>query len=77
MLVLYTVAHKIKRTKSNLIVHILHMNCLLRFTEGKTEVTGRRGRKREQLVDDLKETSRGWDLKEEALDRTVSRTRFG
>ena len=28
-------------------------------------------------MDDLKETSRGWDLKEEALDHTVCRTRFG
>jgi len=28
-------------------------------------------------VDDLKETSRGWELKEEELDHTVCRTFFG
>ena len=36
-----------------------------------TEVTGRRGRKRKQLLDDLKEKSGYWILKEDALDRTV------
>jgi hypothetical protein len=38
---------------------------------------GRRWRIREQLLDDLKETTSYWKLKEEALDRTVWRTRFG
>jgi hypothetical protein len=37
----------------------------------------RRGRMRKQLLDDLKEKRRYWKLKEEALDRTVWRTRFG
>jgi len=41
------------------------------------EVTGRRGRKRRKLLDDLK-GRRGFSyLKEEALDRTVWRARFG
>jgi hypothetical protein len=40
-------------------------------------VTVRRGRRRKQLVDDLKETREYWKLKEEALDHTVWRTRFG
>jgi hypothetical protein len=48
--------------------------------EGKLEVriemTGRRGRRRRQLPDDLKETRMYWKLKEEALDRTLWRTRF-
>jgi hypothetical protein len=40
-------------------------------------VTGRRGRKRRKLLDDLKE-SRGYShWKEEALDRTMWRARFG
>jgi hypothetical protein len=40
-------------------------------------VTGRRGRRRRKLLDELKE-SRGYShLKEEALDRTMWRTRFG
>jgi hypothetical protein len=32
--------------------------------EGRLEVTGRRGRLRKQLLDDLKETKRYWKLKE-------------
>jgi hypothetical protein len=40
-------------------------------------VTGRQGRKRRKLLDDLKE-GRGYShLKEEALDRTMWRVRFG
>jgi hypothetical protein len=45
--------------------------------EGKIEVTGRRGRRRRQLLDDLKEKIKYWKLKEEALDRTLWRTRSG
>ena len=41
------------------------------------EVTRRRGRRRSNLLDDLKD-SRGYShLKEEALDRTMWRNRFG
>jgi hypothetical protein len=40
-------------------------------------MTGRRGRRRGQLLDDLKEKKRNLKLKEEALDRTLWRTRFG
>jgi hypothetical protein len=40
-------------------------------------VIGRRGRRRKQLLDDHKETRVYWKLKEEALDRTLWRTRFG
>jgi hypothetical protein len=39
-------------------------------------MTGRRERKRKQLLDDLKEKRRYWKLKEEGLDQTVWRTRF-
>jgi hypothetical protein len=38
---------------------------------------GRRGRKRKQLLDDLKEEGRYWKLKQEALDRTLWRTGCG
>jgi hypothetical protein len=44
---------------------------------GRIEVTGRRGRKHKQVLDDLKEKRKYWKLKEEALDRTMWRTRFG
>jgi hypothetical protein len=45
--------------------------------EGRREITGKRGRRRKQLLDDVKEKRRYWKLKEEALDRTLWRTRFG
>jgi hypothetical protein len=43
----------------------------------RIEMTGRRGRRRKQLLDDLKEKRIYWKLKEEVLDRTLWRTRFG
>jgi hypothetical protein len=60
----------------------LRRNCLLkhiieRKIEGRIEVRGRRGTKRKQLLDDLKEKREYWKLKEEALDRTLRRIRFG
>ena len=39
--------------------------------------TGRRGRRRKHLLDDLKKKKGYWKLKEEALDLTMWRTRFG
>jgi hypothetical protein len=54
------------------------MNCLLKhIIEGKIRGTRRRGRRRKQLLDDLKEARRYWKLKEEAQDRTLWRTQFG
>ena len=40
-------------------------------------MTGRRGRKRRKLLDDRKESTGYSHLKEEALDRTMWRARFG
>ena len=40
-------------------------------------MTGRRRRKRRKLLDDLKERRGYSHLKEEALDRTMWRARFG
>jgi len=40
-------------------------------------VTGRQGRRRKKLLDDLKKRRGYSHLKEEALDRTVWRVRFG
>jgi hypothetical protein len=76
------ILYAIKRRKANWIGHILRRNCLLKHViegklEGGTEITGRRGRRRKQLLDDLKKKRRYWKLKEEALDRTLWRTRFG
>jgi hypothetical protein len=44
---------------------------------GLVTVTGRRGRRRRKLLDDLKERRGYSHLKEEALDRTMWRARFG
>ena len=41
------------------------------------EVTGSQGIRRKQLLDDLKETRVYWKLKDEAVDYTLWRTRFG
>jgi chorismate mutase len=54
------VLHEIHKRKANWIGHISRRNCLLQqVTEGKTqggiEVTGRQGRRRTKLLDDLKE----------------------
>jgi len=73
--------HEISKRKANWIGHILRRNCLLqRVIEGKLkdgiEVTGRRGRRRKKLLDDLEERRGYSHLKEEALDRTMWRNRF-
>ena len=70
------------KREANWIGHILRRNCLLQqVIEGKIqggiEVTGRQGRRRRKLLDDLKER-RGYSyLKEEALDRTMWTASFG
>jgi hypothetical protein len=43
----------------------------------RDEMTGRRGRRRKKLLDDLKERRGYSHLKEEALNRTIWRARFG
>jgi hypothetical protein len=75
------ILHKEGR-KANWICHILRRNCLLKHvTEGKRggrlQTTGRRGGRCKQLLGDLKEKRGYWKLKEQALDRTLWRTRFG
>jgi hypothetical protein len=43
----------------------------------RIEVTGRRVRRRKQLLDDIKETRGCWKLKEEAPDPTLYGIRYG
>jgi hypothetical protein len=76
------ILHEIHKQKANLFGHILGRNCLLQqVTEGKVqegiEVTGRQGRRRRKLLDDLKERRGYSHLKEKALYRTMWRARFG
>jgi hypothetical protein len=72
----------IKRRKTNWAGHILGRNCLLKHViegklEGSIEVTGRRGRRRKQPLNDVKGKRGFCKLKEEALDRTVCSTGSG
>jgi hypothetical protein len=50
----------LKKRKANSIGHILHWNCKLQHAiegkkEGRIKVTGRRGKRRKQLMDHIKE----------------------
>ena len=70
------------KRKANWICHILRRNCLLKQViegkiKGEMEVKRRRGRRRKKLLDDLKDRRGYSHLKEEALNRTVWRNRFG
>ena len=76
------ILHEIRKRKANWICHILRRNCLLKqVIEGKIkaemEVTRRRGRRRKKLLDDLKDRRGYSHSKEEALNRTMWRNRFG
>jgi hypothetical protein len=54
------ILHEISERKANWIGHILRRNCLLKQVivgkkKGGVEVTGRGGRRRRRLLDDIKE----------------------
>jgi hypothetical protein len=68
--------------KASEVGHILRRNCLLKYViQGKIEVreivTGKRGRRLKQLLDEFKENTEYWKLKVEALERILWKTRFG
>ena len=76
------ILHEIRKRKANWIGHILLRSCFLKQViegklKGEMEVTRRRGRRRRKLLDDLKDRRGYSHLKEEALDRTMWRHRFG
>ena len=76
------ILQEIRKRKANWIGHVLRKNCLLEqviegMIKGEMEVTRRRGRRRKKLLDDLKDRSGYSHLKEEAIDRTMWRNRFG
>ena len=78
------IGHILRRIKqkANWIGHILRRNCLLQQViegkiKGQIEVTRRRGRRHKKLLDELKDRRGYCQLKEEALDRTMWRNRFG
>ena len=60
----------------------MRRKCLLKQViegkiKGEMDVKRRRGRRRKKLLDDLKDRKGYSHLKEEALDRTMWRNRFG
>ena len=60
------------------LTYVLRRNCLLKhIIEGGVEVTGRKGRRRKQLLDDLKETRGYWKLKEKTLESSAWGTLIG
>jgi hypothetical protein len=70
------IVHEVSKRKANWIGHILLRNCLLQHVievkiKAGIEVTGRRGRSRRKLLDDLKESREHSHLKQEALCRTI------
>ena len=72
------ILHEIRKR----IGHILCRNCLLKQViegkiKGEMEVARRRGGTRSKLLDELKDRRGYSHLKEEALDRTMWRHRFG
>ena len=76
------ILHEIRKRKANWIGYILRRNCLLKQVmeekiKGEMKVTRRRGRRRKKLLDDRKDRRGYSHLKEEALDRTMWRNRFG
>ena len=76
------ILNEIRKRKAEWIGHILRRNCHLKQViegkiKGEMEVARRRGRRRKKLLDDLKDRRGYSQLKEEALDRTMWRHRFG
>jgi len=74
--------HEISKRKTNWIGHILRRKCLLKQViegqiTGDMEVAIRRERRRKKLLDELKDRRGYCHLKEEAVDRTMWRHRFG
>ena len=76
------ILHEKRKRKANWICHILRRNRLLKQViegkiKGEMKVKRRRGRRRKKVLDDLKDRSGYSLLKEEALDGTMWRNRFG
>ena len=75
------ILHEIRKWKANWIGHILRRKCLIKQVmegkiKGEMEVTRRRGGRRRNLLDDLKDRRGYSHLKEEALESTIWRNRF-
>jgi hypothetical protein len=71
----------VKGRRTGLVTFYIEIACynglLKERYKGGGEVTGRQGRRRRKLLDDLKERRGYSHLKDNALDRTLWRARFG
>jgi hypothetical protein len=70
------ILHTLKLRKVDWVGHMSLRNSLLKHIiqeklEGGVEVKVRRGRRRKQLLNELKETRGHWKLKQEALNRSL------
>jgi len=63
--------------KANWIGHILRKKCFLKRVIEEKVRNARQGRRRKQLLDDLRKTGGYWKLIDEAPCRTLWRIRFG
>src|SRR5215469_354309 len=74
--------HTVTRRNANWIGYIFYTNFLLKLVveeeiQRRIEGKRRRGRRRKHLLDRVNKENRYWNLKEEALDRSVWRTLYG
>jgi hypothetical protein len=70
--ILHAINRRKERMKEGRLGDFLHRNCFRKHifegnVEGRIELTKRRGKRRKQPLDDLKETRGYCELKEEAL----------
>jgi len=65
-------ANWIGHSRNSRLKHVIEANI-----EESVDVTGRRRRRRKQLLDNLKEKTGYWKLRQETLDRTVWSSDFG
>jgi hypothetical protein len=70
------ILHTVKRKEGNWIGHICSMKLPSITLTEKIERKGIRGKRHQQLVDNVTETRRYWKLKQEAARRTLWITRF-
>ena len=72
-----TLLNNILRRKGNWIAHILRRNCLLHDAiDGDTTEMKGVGRRRTQLLDDLRNRRKYWEIKDETEDRKTRKSQF-
>jgi hypothetical protein len=65
------VLHRVKEERTSYIIYNLALQPHSKILEGKIEGSRRQGRRCKQLMDDVTESRRNWNLEEEALVHTL------